>query len=60
MHAQLIIDDRVDTAQIIRGKAGRRRSKTLFHLLTPFLDSSGEWINTDRRCVNERRNPTAI
>ncbi|MCK4951855.1 MAG: hypothetical protein KAS48_08560 [Gammaproteobacteria bacterium] len=59
MYAQLIIDDRDDTAHVIREKADRRRNKTLFHLLAPFRDSSGEWVAADRRSGEDRRNPAA-
>ena len=55
MSEQLIVDDRDDAAHIIRSKVERRKSKTLFHLLTPFRDSSGQWVNEDRRSGGDRR-----
>lgn len=60
MHAQLIIDDRIDTTQVIRTKGDRRKSKTLLHLLTPFRNSCGKWIRTDHRSGNNRRNLAEI
>ena len=60
MHSPLIIDDRQDVGHVIREKGDRRKNKTLFHLLLPFRDSSGEWVAEDRRSGIDRRNLIAI
>lgn len=59
MHSPLIIDDRQDVGHVIRAKGDRRKNKTLFHLLAPFRDSSGELIAADRRSGIDRRDAVA-
>lgn len=59
MREDLINDDRDDAAHTIRSKLERRKSKTLFHLQTPFMDSGGAWVTEDRRSGLDRREQKA-
>ncbi len=51
-----IVDNITSVLHVIRGAAGRRASKILFHLLKrPFRDSNGILVATDRRNGPDRR-----
>lgn len=56
MSIEFIVDNRTNVTHVIRGSAGRRVNKILFHLLKrPFRDSDGVLVATDRRTGSDRR-----